>query len=291
MEHLEYLEEEFEDMMDKGQWVVLPYSTVKNLPGLRISPPGVIPQKGRRPRWICDYTWWSVNQETVPIAPLDAMQFGHALDRILRQILIANPDLGPLHLIKLDISDGFYRIGLRIDDIPKLGVAFPTRPGEEKLIALPLVLPMGWKNSPPIFSAATETAADIANENLRKQKVPASHPLDDAAEAVSPSLAIDGELSTTIAENHQPGPTSLAPNPIRDPNLPFPLTFAAYIDVFVDDFISATNTADTVHHLDKWCVSHPQVEHSFQQPTESSCHQIFVHLQVFLQALQAEQKC
>ena len=84
MEHLEYLEEEFEDMMDKGQWVVLPYSTVKNLPGLRVSPPGVIPQKGRRPRWICDYTWWSVNQETVPIAPLDAMQFGHALDRILR---------------------------------------------------------------------------------------------------------------------------------------------------------------------------------------------------------------
>jgi hypothetical protein len=29
-------------------------------------------------------------------------------------------------MIKLDISDGFYRIGLNIDNIPKLGVVFPS---------------------------------------------------------------------------------------------------------------------------------------------------------------------
>jgi hypothetical protein len=63
-------------------------------------------------------------------------------------------------MIKLDLSDGFYRIGLIVDDIPKLGVIFPTLPGEEPLIAFPLVLPMGWKNSPPIFCTATETIAD-----------------------------------------------------------------------------------------------------------------------------------
>ena len=51
--------------------------------------------------------------------------------------------------MKVDLSDGFYRVNLNIDDIPKLGVAFPTEPGQEPLIALPLVLPMGWKNSPP----------------------------------------------------------------------------------------------------------------------------------------------
>ncbi len=66
-------------------------------------------------------------------------------------------------MIKLDISDGFYRIGLNIDDIPKLGVVFPMLPGDKPLILFPLILPMGWKNSPPIFSTATDTIADIAN--------------------------------------------------------------------------------------------------------------------------------
>jgi hypothetical protein len=43
-EYINYLEEEFVDMINKGQWVVLPYSAVRHLPGLRISPPRVILQ-------------------------------------------------------------------------------------------------------------------------------------------------------------------------------------------------------------------------------------------------------
>ena len=62
---------------------------------------------------------------------------------------MADPKLGPLYMLKLDISDGFYRIAVAPDDIPKLGVIFPHRPNQEHLVALPLVLPMGWKNSPP----------------------------------------------------------------------------------------------------------------------------------------------
>ena len=45
-------------------------------------------------------------------------------------------------MLKLDIADGFYRIALNIDDIPKLGVVFPSPEDEEPLVALPLVLPM-----------------------------------------------------------------------------------------------------------------------------------------------------
>ncbi len=66
-------------------------------------------------------------------------------------------------MIKLDIGDGFYRIGLNIDDIPKLGVVFSMLPGDKPLIAFPLVLPTGWRNCAPIFSTATETIADITN--------------------------------------------------------------------------------------------------------------------------------
>ena len=68
-------------MINKEKWIILPYSVAKKLPGLRLSPPGVVSQRGRRPRWIVDYSWWDVNKDTLPIAPNDAMQFGHALDR------------------------------------------------------------------------------------------------------------------------------------------------------------------------------------------------------------------
>ena len=184
--HMDFLREEFTDMMENGQWVILPASAVESLPGLQVSPPGVVPQRKRRPRWICDYTFSGVNGDTLPLAALDAMQFGHALDRILREIILADPSLGPVQLMKVDLSDGFYRVNLNIDDIPKLGVAFPTEPGQEPLIALPLVLPMGWKNSPPIFSTATETIADLANQRIQAGVTPAPHLMDEKAEAVVP---------------------------------------------------------------------------------------------------------
>ena len=76
-----FLNEEFIDMINKGQWVVLPYSVARYLPDLRLSPPGVVPQRERRPRWICDHTFYGINGDTLPLVPLEAMQFGHALDR------------------------------------------------------------------------------------------------------------------------------------------------------------------------------------------------------------------
>jgi len=75
-EHVEFLCEDFLDMIDKSQWIILPYDDVKELKGLRLSLPGVIPQRNRRPRWIGDYTLSEVNQDTVPLAPTDAMQYG-----------------------------------------------------------------------------------------------------------------------------------------------------------------------------------------------------------------------
>ena len=75
-----------------------------------------------------------MNDETLPLAPKEAMQFGHALDRILREILLADLKLGPVYLSKLDISDVFYRVWLALDDIPKLGVVFPVKEGEKYTI-------------------------------------------------------------------------------------------------------------------------------------------------------------
>jgi hypothetical protein len=42
-EHIDFLNEEFVDMIKKGQWVILPAAMAMELEGLRLSPPGVVP--------------------------------------------------------------------------------------------------------------------------------------------------------------------------------------------------------------------------------------------------------
>ena len=84
---------------------------------------------------------------------------------------------------KYDISNGFYCVDLNVEDIPKLGVAFPTVPGAKPLVAFSLVLPMGWKNSPSVFSTATETIANLANQYIHSPLEPEAHQLDDKTEA------------------------------------------------------------------------------------------------------------
>ena len=74
-------------MINKQQWIVLLFFKVKDLPSFRISPPGVIPQRERRPHWICDYSFYNVNNNTLELFAPKAMQYGHALDHILREIL------------------------------------------------------------------------------------------------------------------------------------------------------------------------------------------------------------
>ena len=171
-------------MVAKGQWVVLPYSVAKRLPGLRLSPPGVKIERDRRPRWLGDYSFNPINADTLPICDLLAMQYGRCLDCLLREIVYADPKLGLVHMIKADVSDGFYSIGLRPSDAAKLGLVFTSETGKEDLVAIPLTLPMGWKNSPPIFCTVTETVADLANEALRAHAPTMPHTLDNRAEAV-----------------------------------------------------------------------------------------------------------
>ncbi len=76
------------------------------------------------------------------------MQFGHALDRILHEILLANPAFGLVQLIKVDISDGFYHVDLYKDDIPKLGLSFPTEMVKNPLLHFPWSCPWVEEQSP-----------------------------------------------------------------------------------------------------------------------------------------------
>ena len=54
-------------------------------------------------------------------------------------------------MIKLDISDGFYRVWLSVADIPSLGVALPPGPDGEQLVAFPLGASDGLGSEPAVF--------------------------------------------------------------------------------------------------------------------------------------------
>ena len=112
------------------------------------------------------------------------MQYGRALERLIREVVIANPSLGPVHYLKADVSDGFYRIGLRPTDLPKLGIVFTFEGEDEELVAIPLTLSMGWKDFPPIFCTETDTVADLENAALHCNTPFLPHKLDYMTESI-----------------------------------------------------------------------------------------------------------
>ncbi len=232
----EFVSEEMADFCRQGYWLVLPQDVVADWPNLRISPLGVVPQRDRRPRLIVDYLFSNVNAETVPLAPHEAMQFGRALQRVLSIIVHANRRYGPVHMAKIDIADGFYRVWLQIDDVPKLGVALPTAPGSRPLVAFPLALPMGWVLSPPYFTVLTETACDLANAILKARlshtRITETHRLE--AVAATPPSDADAGLAPSADCGLRYGTPPILSVSDQPP--------VAYADVYVDDFLLLAQT-------------------------------------------------
>ena len=240
----DFLRTEILDFVKKGFWTVLPYRLlreqykrkIRHLRDLRLSPMGVVPQRERRPRLIVDYSFYEVNQETLGLGPKEAMQFGRALERILYKVRHSNPRYGPVYVGKVDLADGFYRVWLSMGAIPKLAVALPVFDGEEPMVALPLVLPMGWMESVPYFCTPTETVADIANSKPSNVHQP-PHPLEMLANTLPPERA---DTKPPIASS-PPYPPVLRPyqKPTR------------FTDIFIDDYLLGVQGGSTarLQHL------------------------------------------
>ena len=81
-------------------------SLVKDIPGIRLSPLGLVPQCNRQDIMISDYSFFGVNEETVPLAPPEAMQFGQTLKRLVQCIHHANDTFGPVYMSKIDHGYG-----------------------------------------------------------------------------------------------------------------------------------------------------------------------------------------
>jgi hypothetical protein len=233
-EFADFLREELSVYIQKTFWTVIPFSKARYLKNLRLSPLGVIPQRDRRPRIIVNLSAHGVNDDTVPLAPKEAMQFGGTLQRIINDIVRANPAYGPVYLMKVDIADGYYRVWVRAEDIPKLGVSIPALTGGEPLVAFPLSLPMGWVSSPPYFCAASETAADLANEKAMRNVQPPAHRLETTANTL-PSAPL-GDVNTGSTAAAVPVPVQDNPMLVRDHSTRRKL---GRFDIFVDDYIGA----------------------------------------------------
>ena len=109
--HVPFLQEEFDLIVVKEQWVIFPYSVTKELQGIRLRPLGVKEDRDWQSRCLGDYSYSYLNSETLPIAIMPTMQYGRALERLIKEVVISNPALGPVHILKADVIDVFYRIG------------------------------------------------------------------------------------------------------------------------------------------------------------------------------------
>ena len=98
-----------------------------------------------------DYTFYCINDENLTLDAAESMQFGHTLERFLRELILTKPALGTLFLAKTDMCDDFYRIDLAQSDVQKLGLTFhhvsKSINPDDQLVTIPLVILIGWKNS------------------------------------------------------------------------------------------------------------------------------------------------
>jgi len=232
----DFLHQDMIDYVRKRFWVVLPYSAVAHYPHLKLAPSRVVPQRERRPRPIMDYTITGVNQHSLPLAYAHSMQIGQTLPRILQRLAYANPKYGPPSISKFDLSDGYYRVRLSPEAALELAVILPGENNQANLIGIPLSLPMGWAYSPPYFCSFTETAADLANQQLKLAVQPTStHPLELTSQL--PTVPVQHNLSFHPKYIPPPGPAVATP--------------LQYVDVYIDDFLALaqqpTQTC-TLHH-------------------------------------------
>ena len=94
------------------------------------------------------------------------MKFGDVLYQLLRKIVVAYPSLGPFHVMKMDIYEGFYQINWNPRDAPKLDLLFPSLTEDDPLVFIPLVLPMVWYLYMPLFCTGTETKPGMENIDI-----------------------------------------------------------------------------------------------------------------------------
>ena len=106
---------------------------------------------------------------------------------LLQEFIFPEPSFGNVHLLKADISDGFYGIPIRTLDASKLDLAFPEIRTSKPFFTIPLVLPMGMTTSPPCFFAEIKTVANLVTKALGAFAPALTHLLEDHTDSAPPA--------------------------------------------------------------------------------------------------------
>ena len=232
------LHEETQAKVTKGFAKMVRFGDIKdNLPkNLKISPVACIPHKSKKFRVILDLSFKlktkhtifpSVNDTTIKMAPPEAMvQLGACVKRLIATMAENYDKEKPFKFCKLDIKDGFWRLVVHEQDAWNFCYVLPSKDGkhipiDETILVVPNSLQMGWCESPPFFCAASETARDIIDTLIRENTILPPHKFEDKM------MPQEKDTSST---NTPDGQTTL-------------------MEVFVDDFVGATNRLDTPYLL------------------------------------------
>ncbi len=231
-----------------------------------------------------DGTYWeSVNSATNKQAPPSAMhQLGNCVRRIIAMMADHFDITKPFYFTKLDVKDGFWRMAVNDEDAWNFCYVLPSAEGDNKdldLDEIELVVPnslqMGWSESPPYFCAASETARDVIEILLPSMQDLPQHELEDLmmqkidhhAESTNSDMSIsssssddDMSISSSDSANSNTSKRSSSSDSSHihasTDKLPFldakvlsriPTPSLNLFEVFVDDFIAATNNSNAIH--------------------------------------------
>ncbi len=213
---------------------------IDDLPkNLKISPVAMATHKSRTYRVIMDLSFalrykgkhiQSVNETTALLAPQKAMaELGQVIRRIICFLAENFDPEKPFKFTKIDIKDGFWRMVVAPEDAWHFCYTIPPASDDEdlldRLIVVPSSLQMGWRESPPYFCTATETARDIIEAFFQGDMSNLEiHPVEQHL-CVHPS----GTLPSPSAK-----PAYTSAQTIRD-------DVQRFVEVYVDDFIAGTN--------------------------------------------------
>ncbi len=104
------------------------------------------------------------------------------IGKVLPQLLQYMHDTPPgLHILfsKLDISDGFWWLIVRLADSFNFAYVLPQPEGKLIRIVVPPAVQMGWVESPPLFCMVTESARDLTQHLVEHQVLLPHHELEE----------------------------------------------------------------------------------------------------------------
>ena len=172
--------------------------------------------------------------------------------RILKNVLTADPRLGPVYLSKVDLEDAYMRLWVSMEDFPSVAFLIPKKtPNNTQLVGFHIFLPIGYIDSAPYFCMAKETVANLANEAISQKEQTYVHPLNMEAKyrAANDAGVLEAQADASWG------------------NLPEEHRFAAKanVDFYPDDFISGVQGGPRERRQMLWHLFH-QINRVFLLP-------------------------